>query len=181
MNDALPFSYPFDLASLTQAAREETLTVPKAACDAIAQSYGVEGIEDFTARFRLTRVSKDEYALAGHFSAVILQTCVLTLKPMRTRTTRDFERTYDIVYPNAPHGVASATNVELESEDRETLQGTSLDLAVPLLEELSLSIDPYPKMPGVRFEGGENEPPGHESPFAVLGALKAKMESPEKT
>ncbi len=100
---------------------------------------------------------------------------------MRTLTEQDFERRYDIVAPRSSRPVATATTVELESEDRETLENTSLDLAAPLLEELALAIDPYPKMPGARFEGGTRENSSSESPFAVLRTLKDKMEPPEKT
>ncbi len=181
MIQAPPFSYPFDLSSVPQAGREEFIEVPEAACRAIADAYNVDGIEDFTARIRLTRISKDEYALMGHFSAVVLQTCILTLKPMRTLTEQDFERRYDIVAPRSPRQAVSTMTVELESEERETLHGSSLDLAVPLLEELSLAIDPYPKIEGARFEGTSAENAGKESPFAVLRTLKDKMEPPEKT
>jgi hypothetical protein len=181
MVSTLQFSYPFDLLSVQKGGREENLTVPEAACGAIAEAYNVDGIEDFTARFRLTRLAKDEYALVGHFSAVVLQTCILTLKPMRTLTEQDFERRYDIVPSRTAKKPDSAAIVELDSEDRETLQGTSLDLAVPLLEELSLSIDPYPKIEGARFEGDFGESSSEESPFAVLRLLKDKMEPPEKT
>lgn len=181
MIQAPQFSYPFDLSSVSQAGHQETVEVPPSACRTIAAAYGIDGIEDFTASFRLTRVSRNEFALKGHFSAVVLQTCILTLKPMRTLTEADFERRYDIVAPRTLKQESSKTIVELESEERETLQGTSLDLAVPLLEELSLAIDPYPKLPGARFAGGSPENSARESPFAVLRTLKDKMEPPEKT
>jgi hypothetical protein len=46
------------------------------------------------------------------------------------------------------------------------------DLAVPALEEFVLSLEPYPRRPGVEFtpKTGESDPP--QSPFAVLKGLK---------
>lgn len=181
MTHTLPFSYPFDLSSLSRGGSEEAFEVPEAACRVIAQTYEVNGIEEFTAQFRLTRLSKNEYALAGHFAATILQTCIVTLKPLRTFTEQDFKRRYDIAPHNAPKREGSSANVELESEDRETLRGTTLDLVVPLLEELSLAINPYPRIPGAVLEHDSSEQSGEDSPFAVLRALKDKLEPPEKT
>ena len=176
-----PFSYPLDLSSVPQAGYEDSFAVPEAACREIAKLCGVDGIEKFVVRFRVARDSKNEFTLRGHFSAAIHQTCILTLEPMCTVTEQDFERRYDIVAPRTPEQVSLSTTVELEAEDRETLRGTSLDLAVPLLEELCLAIDPYPKIDGAHFEGGSTENASRESPFEVLRALKDKMEPPEKT
>ena len=181
MTHAPAFSYPFDLSSVSPAGSEVAFEVPEGACRAIAEIYEVDGIEDFAAQFRLSRLSKNEYALAGHFAATILQTCIVTLKPVRTISEQDFKRRYDIAPHHAPQRVVSSANVELESEDRETLHGTTLDLAVPLLEELSLTINPYPRVPGAVLEGGSKEQSDEESPFAVLRALKDKLEPPEKT
>jgi uncharacterized metal-binding protein YceD (DUF177 family) len=181
MTHALSFSYPFDLSSVSRAGSEEAFEVPEAACQVIAETYEVDGIEDFTARFRLTRLSKNEYALEGHFAVTILQTCIVTLKPLHTVAEQDFKRRYDIAPHHAARREVSSANVELESEDRETLHGTSLDLVRPLLEELSLAIDPYPRIPGAALERSSKEQSAEESPFAVLRALKDKLEPPEKT
>jgi hypothetical protein len=53
------------------------------------------------------------------------------------------------------------------------LESSIVDLAAPLLEELSLSLDPYPRKAGVQFAPPE-EAPAEEpnNPFAVLGKLK---------
>ena len=46
--------------------------------------------------------------------------------------------------------------------------------AVPVLEEVSLALDPYPRAPGAKFEAPKDMEPARESPFAVLKALKEK-------
>ena len=54
----------------------------------------------------------------------------------------------------------------------EELDSPRYDLAAPLLEELSLALDPYPRAPGEDFKAPEQ--PGGEipNPFAVLKKLK---------
>ncbi len=181
MTDKRPFSYPFDLSSLSTAGHEEALEIPEAACRSIAETYKIDGIEEFTARFRFSRLAKFEYALAGQFAATVIQTCIVTLKPLRTRIEQDFKRRYDIAPRDAAGQTSRSVNVELESEYIETLHGSSLDLAIPLLEELSLAIDPYPRVPGAEFEAEQEEPAAGQSPFAVLQKLKDELETPEKT
>jgi uncharacterized metal-binding protein YceD (DUF177 family) len=181
MTDALPYSHSVDLSSLSEAGRDEAFTVPQAACRAIAAFYEIDGLEDFSARFHLSRLAKDEYEMDGHFSATVLQTCIVTLNPMRTALDQDFARRYHVIPRSALRHAPATVDIQLSEDEVETLSGSSLDLAVPLLEELSLMIDPYPRSPGAEFgQGGQTEPE-RESPFAILKALKDRLEPPEKT
>ena len=93
----------------------------------------------------------------------------------------DFERVFIVAPLRAAQRAAGAVDVTLEEDEAEMLRGSSVDLAAPVLEELSLMIDPYPRTPGAAFEGGMAAPSAEESPFAVLQALKDKLEPPEKT
>ena len=61
--------------------------------------------------------------------------------------------------------------------DREKLTGDSLDLGEIIAEELVLSLDPYPRKPGIALEtgpGGEAGEPRPSGPFEALAALKRK-------
>jgi uncharacterized metal-binding protein YceD (DUF177 family) len=60
-----------------------------------------------------------------------------------------------------------------DEEAPEVLPGSLLDVGAPVLEELSLMLDPYPRAPGVTFEAPKDEPEAKDSPFAVLAKLKA--------
>ncbi|MEE8438946.1 MAG: YceD family protein [Micropepsaceae bacterium] len=181
MKNAAPFSYPFDLSSLAQAAREEAFVVPEAACQSLAEFYKVDSIQDFSIRAHLTRLSKNEFKLEGQFTASVLQTCIVTLKPVRSSIEKDFIRLYNVAPARAAQGRASAVNVQLEGDEIETLHGSTVDLAAPVLEELSLMIDPYPRIPGAAFEAETKAQSAEESPFAVLQTLKDKLEPPDKT
>jgi uncharacterized metal-binding protein YceD (DUF177 family) len=176
-----PYTRPFDLSSLSEVGCEETFKVPVPACDAIAEFYELDGLEGFTVRIRLTRLSKNEFRLEGHFAVTVIQTCIVTLKPVHSIVEEDFERVFIVAPLRAAQRAAGAVDVTLEEDEAEMLRGSSVDLAAPVLEELSLMIDPYPRTPGAAFEGGMAAPSAEESPFAVLQALKDKLEPPEKT
>ena len=50
--------------------------------------------------------------------------------------------------------------------------GLRYDLAVPVLEELVLAIDPYPRASGVAFEAPQDDADSPVHPFAALKQLK---------
>ena len=56
------------------------------------------------------------------------------------------------------------------------LPSPHVDLAAPLLEELTLALDPYPRAPGVAFAALKDEAAPTANPFAVLAKLKARLE-----
>jgi uncharacterized metal-binding protein YceD (DUF177 family) len=75
---------------------------------------------------------------------------------------------------------AAVVDIEVGEDDDapEVLPGSLLDVAAPVLEELSLLLDPYPRAPGVTFAAPKDEAEAKESPFAVLAKLK--VSSPAK-
>jgi hypothetical protein len=102
---------------------------------------------------------------------------VVSLEPVPAHIDHSFSRELVFAGPArhrpdpAPKQAESEAVLDLE-EGPEEITSLHLDLAVPALEELALSLDPYPRRPGVEFspKNGDTEPP--ESPFAVLKTLK---------
>jgi hypothetical protein len=63
--------------------------------------------------------------------------------------------------------------LDLESDDPpDVIIGQTLDLVHYVLEDLSLSLDPFPRKPGAVFIAPE--PAVEVSPFAILRQLKPK-------
>ena len=172
MNEAKSFSHPVDLSALPQDGGEEYFEVPEAARSSIAASFEVEAIEDLTARLNLSRLSKNEFLVEGNLKATVLQSCVVTLKPVRTRIDQDVTRRYRVVRPAWRQKSSNVLDLAMDEDDTETVESPVVDLAAPVLEELSLAIDPYPRAEGAAFEEVAPEPEKEESPFAVLKALK---------
>ncbi len=179
MTSDASFSRPFDLASLPDRGSEETIEVPAPAREAIATLFEVDGIDKITARLRLSRVSSNEYLVEGPFEATILQTCIVTLAPLRSHVAGEVSRRYRTV-PQSRARKHSDLEIVEGDDEIDTLKGSWLDLAAPVLEELSLAIDPYPRADGAEFKGPPDTLPPEENPFAVLQKLKDGGNPPEK-
>jgi uncharacterized metal-binding protein YceD (DUF177 family) len=179
----VPFSLWFDLGGVSDAGTEITLSPTDAERAAIADWLGVETLNPLKATIRLSRVGDDEYAYGASFVAEIVQACVVTLEPVPSHLTGEFRRLFKVMprpgggrRRRAPAAAAPAASVELsglEDDEPELIEGTSIDLAAPILEEVSLALDPYPRAPGVAFESPQEEKSPADSPFAVLERLKA--------
>jgi uncharacterized metal-binding protein YceD (DUF177 family) len=106
--------------------------------------------------------------ISGRFKADLDQVCVVTLDPFRDTIEGPVERVY------LP--VADAASDE---DDVDYLVDGAADLGELVTETLVLALDPYPRKPGVAFEGAEF---GAESPpasFAGLAALKKPGSGPK--
>jgi hypothetical protein len=63
--------------------------------------------------------------------------------------------------------------LESDAEDGpEEIESLHYDLAAPVLEEYTLSLEPYPRCPGVEFAAKDEPGEARQSPFAVLKTLK---------
>lgn len=188
MTRAAPFTVPYDLSALAvHATSEVTLKPDKPERDATATWLGIEGLDGLNATVTLLRESDERYAYTANFEADVVQACVITLEPVASHVSGEFRRVFRLrpkpsrrrkEVPEAPLG---AFELSADEDELEMLDSPILDLAAPLLEELSLALDPYPKAPGATFESPAEESEPTESPFAVLEILKtAPAESGER-
>ena len=187
MSDRTPsFNVPFDLGSLSDAGAEIQLAPNAAERAAIAQWLEIEAVDQLTATVRLSRSGDDEYTYRASFAADVVQPCVVTLEPVPSHLEGEFERLFRVM-PRAVGGhrrkgappPASVELSSLEDDDPELIEGRSVDLAAPVIEEVSLALDPYPRAPGAAFEAPKEEKSPADSPFAVLEALKSGKGRPE--
>jgi hypothetical protein len=96
---------------------------------------------------------------------------VVTLEPVRAHVARSFIR--DLLLVQAPRTVAKEIELTpVDDDGREEIDSLRYDLAVPVLEEFALAIDPYPRAPGVEFEPPPDEADSAVHPFAALKSLK---------
>jgi uncharacterized metal-binding protein YceD (DUF177 family) len=150
---------------------------------AIAQWLGIEALDSLKAVIQLSRGGDDEYAYRGHFEADVVQACVITLAPVPSHLSGEIGRKFQVLpRPSArrrksaieaPPAIPAIIDLSAADEDSpELLVSPVLDLAAPLLEELSLALDPYPKAPGAAFEAPPEPLEPSDNPFAVLEKLK---------
>jgi len=173
----LPFSVFFDLGRLSDRGAEIAAAPNEAERAAIAVFVGASALERFDAVIRLSRQGSDTFIYEADFSADVVQACVVTLEPVRSHLEGEFKRQYRVLAKHSRrHSAVSTIEIPAaeDDDDLEILASPHVDLAAPLLEELSLALEPSPRAPGVAFEPPKDETGPAENPFAVLAKLKAQ-------
>lgn len=156
---------------------------------AVARRLDLPAIDSLTAEIAYkTRNRGRVVEVAGHLSADVVQTCVVTLEPLPARIEEDFLTLY---VPDLETG-----DVEVDPEgaaDVEPLPADGIDLGDLVVQTLSLAIDPYPRAPGVdlpeglgaaaaepgervagRPDEGAEPAPKTAGPFAALDQLRGR-------
>jgi uncharacterized metal-binding protein YceD (DUF177 family) len=140
---------------------------------ALAQALGVVAIERFGGEFCLDMVSGGSVHLRGRFEADVVQTCVVSLKPVRQHIDEPVSVTLLPAEDDKGRPTSSVLIDPMDEDDRETYRDGRIDLGVIVSEQLALHLDPYPRAPGVEFEAAGNaESEKPDSPFAALERLK---------
>jgi uncharacterized metal-binding protein YceD (DUF177 family) len=176
MTDGLPFAHSYNLARLGNAGDTVRFVADAAQLEAIARWAGILSLEKFETELEIKKLAANRFGLAFHLTASITQSCIVTLEPVASQMDRRFAR--ELVFVGASRHrdtTDSVPDLVLDTDQEEgpeEIDSLHFDLAAPVLEEFVLSLDPYPRRPGVEFapESPVSEPP--ESPFAVLKGLK---------
>jgi uncharacterized metal-binding protein YceD (DUF177 family) len=174
--DILPLSHPIRVESITL--RPVAVEIAPGGDDlpAIATFLGVASVEALKANYSLSR-NGDRVKLEGMIKAGLHQNCVVTLDPfpveLNVPVKLDFAPEAEIAAMAKP-SEDDEIDIEVllnEEEPPEPIIDGMIDLGTVTLEFLALSLDPYPRKPGVAFSEPAPETPA-ESPFAALMQLK---------
>lgn len=173
-SSTFPLVRSFPVRDVGAQGTEVTIEATPDEARALAALNGLVGIGSLRATLRLRREGTAGVHLTGDVQARVTQTCVVTLEPFDADIAEPVDFHYlpaaDIVaaYP----GGSDRTVVdETEPEPPEPIVNGRIDLGAVASEVLALSLDPYPRRPGVEFKPmEENEP--DVSPFAGLAKLK---------
>lgn len=107
--------------------------------------------------------------------ADVVQLCVVSLEPVAQHLAEDFSLTFSL----DPVPTEDDLELTLADEDlpEEVLDGV-IDLGEAAVQQLAVSLDPYPRRPGAQVPAAltpaEAEPDG---PFAALGKLKGDKQA----
>jgi cytochrome b pre-mRNA-processing protein 3 len=184
LSDA-PYSAALDLGLVPERGKELVLTPSESERATISGWLEIEALESLKATILITRLAENEYSYAANFDADVVQACVVTLAPVRAHLSGEVQRSFRVRPRSSasrrkkPAPEPQAMDISVLDEDGpELLDSPIIDLAAPLLEELSLALDPYPRAPGVVFQPpAEVVAPAHH-PFAVLEQLKGAVSAP---
>jgi len=151
-------------------------------CRALAVRFGLLEVTRLAGRGQLERSDDGrEIRFHGRLEAEVVQSCVLSLDPVRSSIYEPVERRY-WVGPGAPPE-RDPDAVDPDEEELELLEGRTIDLGEILAEELALALAPYPRATGaeppaadlgagISLGGPDQEP--SDSPFAVLHHIHTK-------
>lgn len=176
------FSRPVAIADLQAG---ETLVEIAAAADeraALAARLALVALDRLEASLRVALEANRTVArLSGELRAEVVQSCVVTLEPVRSSIRATFHRRYGAAPAT---GLSRADHLGFEDEDEplERLEGGTFDAGEAVAEQLTIEIDPFPRQSGVEFAGystaAEAARPS-DSPFAVLAALRPAKAQPK--
>jgi uncharacterized metal-binding protein YceD (DUF177 family) len=169
-----PWSVPVAVTDIPDAGLHMEIEAPPEARAQLAALVNVREVRRLSAVFDLRRRGAGVH-VAGQLSALVGQTCVVTLEPMDSSLDEEL----DVLFAPPPAG-ATAADGEVEvaavtgaDEPPEPLVGGKVDLGAIATEFLILSVDPYPRKPGAEF-AAPNADEASAHPFAALAALKKR-------
>lgn len=175
------FSRPVDVETLgAPAATHFDIRANPEECANLARRFGLDQLDSLAASVSVARNLAGDVGLSGQFKAEVVQTCVVTLEPVRATIEARFARVFS---PSAQSGTEPFDEIFLDpeaDEPPEPLEGGVVDVGEVVAEALGLEIDPFPRAPGAVFAGAPPEPseaaknPEKSGPFAVLAKLKQR-------
>jgi uncharacterized metal-binding protein YceD (DUF177 family) len=191
------FSRPLKVEEVPPEGMVVTISATEAELRAIAAQDGLEGLAKLEGALHIEPWHKGGLAVTGEMRARVTQICVVTLEAFDSEIVEPIDVKFAAAAaPDLPPTVAgrlkraprsrSAPRLEeplpgtaaLETDDPpDPIIAGRIDLGALVTEFLALSLDPYPRKPGVEFEDAPTAPDDRleESPFAKLAALKDKQ------
>lgn len=141
---------------------------------ALARRLGLRSLDRLTASLRLRRLPDGLIRLSGRFAADVVQNCVVTLEPVAGHCSETLAMRFGDADP-----ASIEAEIEVESlaeDDPEPIVGGCIDLGEAVVQQLAVSLDPYPRAPGAKVPtalSGENEDgTAPDSAFAALAKLR---------
>lgn len=176
MTKTPPFEHIYDLSDLSSAGAEVTIDLDADQCARLAAWLDVQAVEKFRAVVTLRKLAMNRFRYDAHLTCDLVQPSVVSLEPLSKRIAEVFTRELHVAH-RLRREIADEGELTLAAGDDEApeeIETARYDLAGPLLEELSLALDPYPRAPGEAFSGPEDPDSRPESPFAVLKKLRGE-------
>jgi hypothetical protein len=169
-----PIEHVYDLSRLSDAGDEVVILAGAGDLQKLAQWLDVESAQRFEGKITLTRLAAHRYRYDAVLLCDLTQASIVSLDPVQTKIEERFSRELHVHHrprhPKVPE--LEMPVVDGDDDVPEELDTPRYDLAAPLLEELSLALDPYPRAPGEGFDAPQQPQGSGENPFAVLKKLK---------
>ncbi len=162
----LPLSHPIDVATIKPDGLTVTFEASESEREKLATLFDVPAVVKLRASFKLIRKGS-RVKVRGDVSGVVTRSCVLSLE--------DFDMDF-----HEPVAVDFDEKAETPRDDDSDLEALDpiidgqIDLGALAAEFTALSLDPYPKKPGIVFDYREDDDEKPPSPFSALAGIKPK-------
>jgi uncharacterized metal-binding protein YceD (DUF177 family) len=157
------FSRPVAVAAIGPSCTEMMVEANADERAALAHRLNIPELSMLDCRFTLRRSSAARTIVAdGLLRARLVQTCVVSLDEFDS----EIAETFTVLF--VPAGFESAT-MDLDAPDEIPYRDDRIDLGEAAAEQLSLSLDPFPRKPGAHYEDMVEPEP---TPFAGLHELR---------
>lgn len=171
--DSFSLSRPLAVDGLPANGLEAEVEATEEERRTLAEMLDILAIHSLTGRFTVKPWRRDGVKVTGVVEAEVDQACVVSLEPVRQTVREEVDLAF---LPGAELPPAGAEiEVDPDAPDLpEPLEDGRIDLGAVTAEHMALGLDPYPRAPGVAFEGWIEDDGRNDggSPFAGLKALK---------
>jgi uncharacterized metal-binding protein YceD (DUF177 family) len=155
-----------------------SLAPDESARKVIAEELGLVSLRKLTFKGELRPAGKKDWLLTAELGASVVQSCVVTLEPVKTRIDTTITRRFvsEMVLPEE-------SEAEMPEDDTAEPLGDSIDLEAAMIESLSIELPDYPRAPSAEVQTANFTEPGKQAmtdddakPFAVLASLREKLD-----
>jgi len=167
----LDTSWNEPVRNIPEAGVERTRGLSPSETAALVAALDLLAIPAFEITYRIRPSSNGRYLLKGRLKAIVEQTCVVSLKPVRSEIGQDIDIAFwpasDIEAPES-----GAIDIEDETEP-EPIEDGVLPVGRVVFETLAAAIDPFPRAPDAKLDWTPpKDADAKVSPFAALAKLK---------
>ena len=164
----LPFSEVVRVNEIG-AGLERHLVPDDAARARIVKALDLASLTGFEADLKITP-GHVGWTLTGRVTATLEQVCGITLESLPVQVDERFS----VALVEAVEPEPDEIEVTLDDDAPDVIEDGRIDLGQYAVEQLALTLDPFPRKPGAEFV--QPEEPAEVSPFAVLKAFKVTDE-----
>jgi len=179
MPDLPPLSHRIQVADVPPTGKHVKLEATEAQRAALAEHLEIAAVDALTCDFEVRHWGRDGLVVHGRLEADVVQTCIVTLEPVREHVSDDFEVQFTAQEAPATGHAGQGKDEEDEGmsvdiDAPDVLDNGGTDLGVIATEYLALGLDPYPRKAGAAFSDHVEEAQGENRPFAGLDKLVSK-------
>ena len=158
MTNRKALDWIYDVQAHARGAIELTSSATEQERQALAALLDVVSVEALEVRWTIKPWRKTGALVSGALKASLTQTCCVTLEPVAAEITEQIDVRLASDERVIGRDRAAARQVDIDPDGRDPpdlFDGNHIDLGKIAFEYLALGLDPYPKAPGVAFDGFE--------------------------